>query len=437
MNTRAGNLVHGAQGSVGKQQVLSGIDDTTNKFMMQAAPESDLNAIRAVADEFANHPAITGEQIPVQLAQKLKEGTYDVLRGKYGEVGSASTEAQKAIARRLRQGVEEAVPAVVPLNAEQHALLRTLDVVERRAAMDLAKDPAQLTGMLRSPAAWAAFTANKSSMFKAVVAQMLDSVGNALKSKAPRQVGPEPLSLAPLGEQIAPATPGFSSAPVQSRGLLGLSEGEGATAGLQMPAVDFPIQPRAGPLFNPAAERPVGPGTSSPDYFRMPEVTPQPPTIRPTSELADLRTDASIPMGFPRNPRTELKTADIGPHVQTYNYEGGLDYPSPATAYQIPTRRMELDAIANTERMLDQRRLAETIRRTREEAKGFEEIARRADNKQQAQTALMRRHELMSYADSLEEGMLQGRPDTSVKQQGPKTRQYRNDMAEQLMRGMQ
>lgn len=301
LNTRAGNLVQGAQGSVGKQQVLSGIDDTTNKFMMQAAPESDLNAIRAVADEFANHPAITGEQIPVQLAQKLKEGTYDVLRGKYGEVGSASTEAQKAIARGLRQGVEEAVPAVVPLNAEQHALLRTLDVVERRAAMDLAKDPAQLTGMLRSPAAWAAFTANKSSMFKAVVAQMLDSLGNALKSKTPvRPTGPEPLSLAPLGEQIAPAAPGFQSAPVQSRGLLGLSEGTGATSGLEMPAVDFPIQPRVGPLFNPTAERPIGPGTSSPDYFRMPEVQPQAPAVRPTIELGDLRNSRSAPLEVPQ-----------------------------------------------------------------------------------------------------------------------------------------
>lgn len=110
-------------------------------------------------------------QLPVEIAQKLKQGTYRVLKGKYGEVGSASTEAQKALARGLKEGISEAVPAVAPLNARESALLDALAVAERRAMMDANKNPFGLSSLSPSPAGFMAFMADRSGQLKSLLAR--------------------------------------------------------------------------------------------------------------------------------------------------------------------------------------------------------------------------------------------------------------------------
>lgn len=106
-------------------------------FKNQVAPQSDIQAIRNVAEEFATNPQIAGQSsIPVQLAQKLKQGTYQALGSKsYGEVGTAATEAQKALARGLREEIASAVPEVSEPLAREAALRNVMDVVGPRALM--------------------------------------------------------------------------------------------------------------------------------------------------------------------------------------------------------------------------------------------------------------------------------------------------------------
>lgn len=176
LNTLIADKLKGSNASVNRQDVLGYLDDVSGKFGNQVSPTSDLNAIKGVADDFMTHPAITGNNIPVQQAQTLKQGTYKALSGKYGEAGSAATEAQKALARGLKDKIADAVPGIGQLNAEEARLIKTLGVAERRALMELNKNPVGLSLLAGNKAAFAAFMADKSAAFKALTARAINRV---------------------------------------------------------------------------------------------------------------------------------------------------------------------------------------------------------------------------------------------------------------------
>lgn len=161
--------------TIDKQNVLNRLTGTRANFTNQVSPTADLNAIQGVADDFVAHPSLAGSSIPVQAAQDLKKGTYKVLAKKYGQMGSAETEAQKALARGLKEEIATAVPGIQGLNAEQSKLITTLEVAERRALMELNKNPGGLSLLANNPATWAMFMADKSALFKSLAARMINS----------------------------------------------------------------------------------------------------------------------------------------------------------------------------------------------------------------------------------------------------------------------
>jgi hypothetical protein len=162
--------------TVNKQAVLSRLNDTKATFGNQVSPVSDLAAIDSVGSGFMTHPSFPLPQtaIPVQAAQDMKRGTYQVLAKKYGQMGSADVEAQKALARGLKEEIATAVPGIAQLNAKQSQLLTTLDVAERRALMELNKNPMGLAALTTDPKAWALFMADKSALFKSLAARMVN-----------------------------------------------------------------------------------------------------------------------------------------------------------------------------------------------------------------------------------------------------------------------
>jgi len=182
LNDQVTNAIGSSTATVSKQNVVNALAGTRQKFGSQVSPTSDLNAIGGVEGDFLNHPLVPGQDIPVQLAQQMKQGTYKVLAGKYGQMGSAETEAQKALARGLKDEIASAVPAVGPLNAEESRLLSTLSVAERRALMDANKNPMGLAALAHNPLSWAAFMADKSAGFKALAARMLNTASGAAVS---------------------------------------------------------------------------------------------------------------------------------------------------------------------------------------------------------------------------------------------------------------
>ena len=151
------------------------------KKLTQVNPADDLAAINKVEQEFMqyNKPLVSTptQTIPVQLAQKLKQGTYAALKNKYGQLGSAEVEAQKALARGLKEQIAGSVENIAKLNKQESKLLDTLSVTERRVMMDLNKDPISLGWLANNPAAAVGFMATRSPKFKSILANVLYRVG--------------------------------------------------------------------------------------------------------------------------------------------------------------------------------------------------------------------------------------------------------------------
>lgn len=185
LNTQISSKIANSTATIDKAKVMTRLDDTKRMFGNQVSPTSDLAAIDRVGDDFLAHPLYPGTSMPVQAAQQLKQGTYKTLSKKYGQLGGAETEAQKGLARGLKEEIADAVPEIAGLNAQEAKLITTLKVAERRALMELNKNPVGLAALAQNPATAAAFMADRSATFKALVARMVNSSGGGLGGAAP------------------------------------------------------------------------------------------------------------------------------------------------------------------------------------------------------------------------------------------------------------
>jgi len=187
LNEQIASKLEPATGTVSKIDVVNYLDTLRAKKAKQTNPASDLAAIDKVAQEFMqyNKPLIETptQAIPVQLAQELKQGTYSGLKGKYGQLGSTEIEAQKALARGLKEQIAGSVENIGALNKQESKLLDTLSVTERRIMMDLNKDPISLGWLANNPAATVGFMATRSPKFKSILANVLYRVGGGQTAK--------------------------------------------------------------------------------------------------------------------------------------------------------------------------------------------------------------------------------------------------------------
>lgn len=132
---------------ISPEAVASRVDEVKPTFRQQVNPEADMNALEASRQEFLRQhsenqpytkiePSPEGGYVPVEEvpnpveqpltlsgAQAEKTGTYRQLRKKYGELGSAQTEAQKALARGLKEEIYNLYPELKDLGAREGALI--------------------------------------------------------------------------------------------------------------------------------------------------------------------------------------------------------------------------------------------------------------------------------------------------------------------------
>jgi hypothetical protein len=168
--------------SVSVAAIGSRLRDPYNKALKQVNPQKDLDAIRAAWDEFKTSPLVAGKtDIPVQLAHEIKKGTYQSLGGKsYGEVGSAATEAQKALARGAREEVMKAVPEIAGPMARQADLMNVRDVAGARALIEANKNPLGLAALrMDNPLSALTFMADRWAALKAFLAFQAQAAGKA------------------------------------------------------------------------------------------------------------------------------------------------------------------------------------------------------------------------------------------------------------------
>jgi len=183
LNDEIKSTIAGSTSTVNKAKVASYLTDLLDRVKKQVNPQADVNAVRQAFKDFWEHPDIgrhAGPELSVQSAQEAKQATYRALsQNAYGQERAASTEAQKTLARGLKEEIAKAVPEIRGLNAKESDLIKTLNVAERRALMDANKNPLGLTFLAHNPAAAAAFVADRSATFKSLAARMINAAGKA------------------------------------------------------------------------------------------------------------------------------------------------------------------------------------------------------------------------------------------------------------------
>lgn len=125
----------GPNRTINPASAVQNLKDVRAKFSNQVNPTADVQAIDNSGQEFLNQfrsqPGGAVRNMSASEAQSMKQGTYRVLAGKYGEQGSASVEAQKALARGLKEEIANQFPEINQLNAQESKLLDLQPVLER------------------------------------------------------------------------------------------------------------------------------------------------------------------------------------------------------------------------------------------------------------------------------------------------------------------
>ena len=181
VNARIANAP--ASTTVDKAWAASEVVKQLDKFKNQVNPTADLKAIKAAWEEFTG---IFPNKIPLNQAQAVKEGTQAVLRDKYGKVAvtPATEAAEKAMARGMRLGIEDAVPGVGETNAALSQRINALGQIERRSGMAANRDIGGLVPVAESPEAAMLMLADRNPWVKSLLAQLLHSNKERLPAAA-------------------------------------------------------------------------------------------------------------------------------------------------------------------------------------------------------------------------------------------------------------
>jgi hypothetical protein len=113
--------------TVDPQAVAGRVAPVEQRFGMQVSPTRDLKEIENVKQDFLGGPG--AGPIPADQAQAMKVGTYRNID--YGTMGKARIEAQKALARGLKEELETQFPEIGPQNKAEGKLLDLQGPLER------------------------------------------------------------------------------------------------------------------------------------------------------------------------------------------------------------------------------------------------------------------------------------------------------------------
>lgn len=203
-NDQIASIIKNSNGVVYPEAVASRVDDVEGRLVRQVAPLADLGAARGVKDEFmqvhggAPPPGSTAatlpaKPIPVQRAQELKVGTYRAIGNRaYGEVKGAQTEAEKALARGLKEDIETAVGQeghdIKSLNARDAALMEARDAIAKRVALANNRDPGGIGWIAENPRSFIAFLMARSPAVKSMLARGLYQSAGAITKVSPQLI---------------------------------------------------------------------------------------------------------------------------------------------------------------------------------------------------------------------------------------------------------
>jgi hypothetical protein len=141
-------------------QAVQNTRDLESQFQNQVNPTSDLDAIAASREDFLNQlrpqgvPGGAVRNLTAEEAQAMKQGTYRQLKDRaYGELKGATVEAQKALARGLKEELVAQFPELADLNAREGSLLQLEPAIEKALARSANREMVGIGGPLLGGAA--------------------------------------------------------------------------------------------------------------------------------------------------------------------------------------------------------------------------------------------------------------------------------------------
>lgn len=112
--------------------IANRLDDTEKFFKEMPDNKSYLDAIEKVREGLLDKGDSMGN-IPLSQAQKMKTTIYRVLKDSYGELSTATKEANKAVARGAKEEIANIFPEINYLNNKESLLLKLEPMIEKAA----------------------------------------------------------------------------------------------------------------------------------------------------------------------------------------------------------------------------------------------------------------------------------------------------------------
>jgi hypothetical protein len=203
LNDAVDKAIASSGATVDKGVVASRIQDVVKKIeRTNPTPQDALKDVEKVYNQFMSNQ-ILPNQIPVQQMQEIKRGIYGLLREKYGFMGRAEPAAQalNALGYGSKEEIAKAIPGIAELNAKESALLNALVLGERRVATAGNSNPFSLSLLAKNPGAMVAFLADKSDMFKSIIARILHSQARTIPATAGAAIGGTAGAIAGVNKQ--------------------------------------------------------------------------------------------------------------------------------------------------------------------------------------------------------------------------------------------
>lgn len=132
------DLLKGREGQISTKAVTTRLNELKQTYTNIPGEESSIKVI----DNVSQGLLAKGENIGIQEANQLKRDIYGLIQKSYGkgllEI-PAKTEAQKMIARGLKEEIEKVIPEVKDLNAKQAIYLQTKKAIDKTIARQTGK----------------------------------------------------------------------------------------------------------------------------------------------------------------------------------------------------------------------------------------------------------------------------------------------------------
>lgn len=193
MESRMGILAAGRAAEMAKsgatiptKQVADYVPNALEQFKYGPNADEAVDALGKVQKTFLNHPEVAGQaEIPIQLAEKLKQGYQAAIGKKYGApmAGQTSAEMELAGEKQIARGLRELQAQVAPQTAEslsrEAALINAKKLGERRAAMT-GNNQIMGLGWIANPMMWPMWLAERSPTVGGLMARGMYQSKDAL-----------------------------------------------------------------------------------------------------------------------------------------------------------------------------------------------------------------------------------------------------------------